>query len=149
MLNPSNPSRILALATATLLVTVNGVVSADSQPLVEVFTTSDVSIITGPEVDRVEIYNVDGIRQFEEEISRGLSWDANTARQQAIARVTQLDEEQKQQVRRVATGLSKAMQYEIDRTPAILFDGKAVVYGLTDLGVALDHYRAWRAGARP
>ena len=149
MLNPSNPSRMLALATATLLVTVNGVVSADDKPLVEVFSTSDVSIITGPEVDRVEIYNVDGIRRFEEEISRGLSRDANTARQQAIDRVTQLDEDQKQQVQRAATGLSKAMQYEIDRTPAILFDGEAVIYGLTDLDVALDHYRAWRAEVRP
>lgn len=140
---------MLALATATLLATVNGVVWADGQPLVEVFTTSDVSIITGPEVDRVEIYHVDGIRRFEEEISRGLSRDANTARQQAIDRVTQLDEDQKQQVQRAATGLSKAMQYEIDRTPAILFDGEAVIYGLTDLDVALDHYRAWRAEVRP
>ena len=52
-------------------------------------------------------------------------------------------------VQNAAVGLAKAMQYGIDRYPAIVFDGKAVVYGLTDLNSALDHYRTWRAGVQP
>ena len=40
------------------------------------------------------------------------------------------------------------MQYGVDRYPAIVFNGEAVVYGLTDLSNALDHYRTWQAGTR-
>ena len=149
MLNPSNPFRILALATAIVLVTVNGIVSADEQPLVDVFTTSDLPIISGHQVDRLQVYEIDGIRQFEEQVSRGLSEDANTAKHQAIERVTQLDEKQKQQVQRSAIGLSKGMQYGIDRYPAVVFNGEVVVYGVTDLAEALHRYRRWqRASAQ-
>ncbi len=132
---------------AIVLVAVNGVVSANDQPLVEVFTTSDVSIITDWKVDRVELYEIDGIRQFEEEISRGLSVDTNTAKRQAIDHVAQLDEGQKQQVQRSSIGLIKAMQYGIARYPAIVFDGEAVLYGVTDLTEAIHRYRQWREAA--
>ena len=44
-------------------------------------------------------------------------------------------------------GLSVAIQYQIDRYPAVLFDrGKAVVYGVTDLQQALGWYRQWQSG---
>ena len=144
MLNPSNPFRIPALVTSIVLVTVNGIVSADDQPLVDVFTTSDLPIISDHQVDRLQVYEIDGIQQFEEQVSRGLSEDANTAKLQAIKRTTQLDEGQKQQVQRAAVGLSKAMQYGIDRYPAIVFDGEAVVYGVTDLAEAMHRYRQWQ-----
>ena len=147
MLNPSNPFRIPTLVIAIVLMTVSGVVSANDQPLVEVFTTSDVSIITDWKVDRVELYEIDGIRQFEEEISRGLSVDTNTAKRQAIDHVAQLDEGQKQQVQRSAIGLSKAMQYGIDRYPAVVFNRESVVYGVTDLTEAIHRYRQWREAA--
>ena len=147
MLNPSNPFRIPALAMAIVLVAVNGVVSANDQPLVEVFTASDVPINPDHQVDRLQVYEIDVIRQFEKEISRGLSEDVNTAKHQAIERVTQLDEKQKQQVQRSAIGLTKAMQYGIDRYPAIVFDGEAVVYGVTDLADAMNRYRQWQETA--
>ncbi|MCP5410124.1 MAG: TIGR03757 family integrating conjugative element protein [Chromatiaceae bacterium] len=143
MLNPLKPFRILAIVTVVVLVTVNGVVSADDQLLVEVFTASGISI-TDFEVDRVEFYEIDSIRRFEEQISRGLSANANTAKHQAIERITQLDEEQKQQVQRAAIGLSKAMQYGIDRYPAVVFNGESVVYGVTDLTKAMHRYREWQ-----
>ena len=144
MLNPSNPFRIPALAMAIVLVAVNGVVSANDQPLVEVFTASDVPINPDHQVDRLQVYEIDVIRQFEKEISRGLSEDVNTAKHQAIERVTQLDEKQKQQVQRSSIGLIKAMQYGIARYPAIVFDGEAVLYGVTDLTEAIHRYRQWR-----
>ena len=147
MLNPSNPFRIPALAMAIVLVAVNGVVSANDQPLVEVFTASDVPINPDHQVDRLQVYEIDVIRQFEKEISRGLSEDVNTAKHQAIERVTQLDEKQKQQVQRSSIGLIKAMQYGIARYPAIVFDGEAVLYGVTDLTEAIHRYRQWREAA--
>jgi len=37
----------------------------------------------------------------------------------------------------------------VDRYPAIVFDGQAVVYGVTDVETALAHYQKWRQeGAR-
>jgi integrating conjugative element protein (TIGR03757 family) len=48
------------------------------------------------------------------------------------------------------SGLVQAMQYGIDRYPAIVFDGKAVVYGITDVRAATQRYQQWQAGeARP
>ena len=37
------------------------------------------------------------------------------------------------------------MQYGIDRYPAIVFDGQAVVYGLTDIYAAYQLYQRWQA----
>ncbi len=144
MLNPSNPLRMLVLATATGLVTVNGAVSAGKQPLVEVFTTSDLPIFSDLKANRVELYEIDGIKRFEAQLSRGLPSEGDAARRQAIERVAQVDERRMQQVQRSATGLSKAMQYGIDRYPAVVFDEEAVVYGVTDLAEALHRYRQWQ-----
>ncbi len=66
-----------------------------------------------------------------------------------MRRTQQLDEQTMAAVKNAAVGLSKAMQYGVDRYPAIVFDGEVVVYGLTDLSSALEYYRTWRAGARP
>ena len=144
MLYLPNPLRKLALAAVISLVTVNGVVLASDQPLVEVFTASGIQIILDHQNDRVELYEIDGIKRFEAQLSRGLPSDADTARSQAIERVTHVDEKQKKQVQRSAVGLSKAMQYGVDRYPAIVFDGEAVVYGVTDLAEAFHRYRQWQ-----
>ena len=147
MLNPSSPLRIPTLVIAIVLMTVNGVVSADGKPLVEVFTASNIPIISNHQGERIELYEIDGIRRFEEDISQDLSEDANTAKRQAIDRVTQLDEEQKQQVQRSAIGLTKAMQYGINRYPAVVFNGESVVYGVTNLTEPIHRYRQWREAA--
>ncbi len=50
-------------------------------------------------------------------------------------------------MKNAALGLAKAKQYGLDRYPAIVFDGRAVVYGVRDLGEALARYRQWREAA--
>jgi integrating conjugative element protein (TIGR03757 family) len=50
-------------------------------------------------------------------------------------------------MQRAAIGLTKALQYGIDRFPAMVFDGQCVVYGVTDLGQALRQYHRWQGGA--
>jgi integrating conjugative element protein (TIGR03757 family) len=37
-----------------------------------------------------------------------------------------------------------ALHYGVDRIPAIVIDGTAVVYGVTDLVDAVQRYDAWR-----
>ena len=97
----------------------------------------------------LQIYQLDGIQRFEAKLSSNLPTDPNRSKQIAVQRIQQLDEQTMAAVQNAAVGLAKAMQYGIDRYPAIVFDGKAVVYGLTDLNSALDHYRTWREGTRP
>ena len=97
----------------------------------------------------LRVYELDRIRLFETALSNDLSSDPDQAREAVLQRIQQLDERSMPTIQHTALGLAKAMQTGVDRYPAILFDGKAVVYGITDLGAALDYYRAWRAGARP
>ena len=132
------------LAGLVILVTANGAVSASGQPTVEVFTASDLPIVTDLVAEGVQVYEIDGIKRFEAQLSRGLTSDADAARRQAIERVAQMDEGRMQRVQHSAIGLSKAMQYGIDRYPAVVFDGEAVVYGVTDLAEALHRYHQWQ-----
>ncbi|WP_051301699.1 TIGR03757 family integrating conjugative element protein [Sedimenticola selenatireducens] len=123
---------------------------------VEIFTTADREVQWEREAETgavrnidLQFYVLDGIQQFETQLSNNLSTDPDLSKQIALQRIQQLDEQTMAAVQNAAVGLAKSMQYGIDRYPAILFDGEAVVYGLTDLNIALDHYRTWQAGARP
>ena len=123
---------------------------------VEVFTIADFPVTRDSNPSRLSsgvidfhIYELDGIQHIERKLSKGLTADPDRSKQIALQRIQQLDEQTMAAVQNAAVGLAKAMQYGIDRYPAIVFDGKAVVYGLTDLNSALDHYRTWREGTRP
>ena len=115
---------------------------------VEVFTTAG-RPVTGAAHDRlraaaVTTYAVDGLERFESRLSEGLPADAKAAKAEALRRVQQLDDAHMAPAKNAAIGLAKAVQYGIDRYPAVVFDGQVVVYGLTDLVEALDRYDAWR-----
>jgi len=43
-----------------------------------------------------------------------------------------------------AKGLVQALQYGIDRYPAIVFDGEVVVYGVTDVNAATRIHKQWQ-----
>lgn len=124
--------------------------------LVEVFSTTDQAVRRGMLAGsdeahqplNVHVYELDGISYFEAQLSNALPVDPNHAKQIAIQRIQVLDEQTKAGVQNAAVGLAKAMQYGIDRYPAIVFDGKTVVYGVTDIGEALDRYRQWREGQK-
>ena len=123
----------------------------------EVFTTTAKGVqwepLVGTKEDRqnidFQLYKLDGIQQFETQLSSNLPTDPDRSKHIAVQRIQQLDEQAMAAVQNAAVGLAKAMQYGVDRYPAVMFDGEVVVYGLTDINSALDHYRAWRAGARP
>ena len=153
-----NFSQFIAPSFAALLGT--GMAHADPSHqetlLVEVFTTTDRGVqwepLVGTKEDRqinLHIFELDGIQQSEARLSNNLPADPKQSKQVALQRIQQLDEQATAAVQNAAVGLAKAMQYGVDRYPAIVFDGEVVVYGLTDLSTALDHYRIWRAGVRP
>ena len=144
MLSPSSPLHSLVLIVLAVLVTANGVVKAEERLTVEVFTASDRPIVTDLKAERVEVYEMDGIERFEAELSRGLPAHADAAKGWALARIGQLSEGQMQRAQRAAQGLARAMQYGIDRYPAIVLDGQAVVYGVTNVQEVIHLYRRWQ-----
>ena len=132
-------------------------IEAVTPRVIEVFTSSDlpitgqavISAAPGRPTTELQIYNLDGIQRIEAKLSKDLSADPEQSKRIVLQRIQQLDQVSRAQMQRSAMGLAKAVQYGIDRYPAIVFDGQVVVYGLTDLEVAFQHYRAWRAGNQP
>lgn len=123
-------------------------VPAGNARVIEVFTATEL-LITGAEHERngaptVMIYGVNGLDRFESALSDGLPADPETAKGEAVHRIQQLEDARMEPAKNAAIGLAKAIQYGIDRYPAIMFDQRAVVYGVTDLIEALDRYEAWQ-----
>ena len=140
-----------------VLVIFAGVVQADRPVevyphLVEVFTTTDSPIADEAGINRqalrgeeeFHVYELDGIRSTEAKLSEGLPADPEQSKRVVLQRFQELRQEDRTWMQRAANGLAKAMQYGVDRYPAIVFDGQAVVYGVTDVQTALAHYRVWR-----
>ncbi|MCP4993140.1 MAG: TIGR03757 family integrating conjugative element protein [Gammaproteobacteria bacterium] len=153
-----NFSQFIATAFAALF-SIN-MAHADSlhqeKMLVEVFTTTDWEVpwesVAGTNeahknID-VQSYELDGIQRFKAQLSSNLPTDPDQSKQIALQRIQQLDGQSTSNIQNAAVGLAKAIQYGVDRYPAIVFGGEVVVYGLTDLSPALDHYQAWQAENR-
>jgi len=119
--------------------------------LIEVLTSSAYPV-TGRQGQQAETgvvfhyYAIDGIHQLESNLSQKLPADPEVAKPLVLNRIEHLGEDAMGRLQQSATGLAKALQYGIDRYPAIVFDGAAVVYGVTDIQTALRHYQQWREG---
>lgn len=116
--------------------------------VIEVFTTGEQPVVGG-EHERlrtatITIYVVDGLERFESGLSEGLPADPEVAKAAALRRIQHLDDARMAPAKNAAFGLAKTVQYGVDRYPAIVFDGRAVVYGVPDLVEALDRYEAWQ-----
>jgi len=98
---------------------------------VEVFSSADnpvaLELRSDQELISTAVYEVDGIERFQAWLSKDLSGDLKAAKRTALTRIGQLDAGQRDSVRRTTLGLAKASQYGLDRYPAIVFDGRAVV----------------------
>ena len=125
--------------------------------VIEVFTSEKYPVVetdaegTGSnvQVPEITVYKIDAIQSVERELSRELPAAPQQSKPIVLQRIQNLDEPARSRIQAAATGLTKAMQYGIDRFPAIVFDGQAVVYGETDVQVAHTHYRAWRSRDQP
>jgi integrating conjugative element protein (TIGR03757 family) len=122
---------------------------------VEVFITTDRGVQweseagtneTSKKIYRLDItlYEIDGIASLESDLSIDMPTDPEKSKRIALHRIQNMDDQSKAKMQMAAQGLAKAMQYGVDRYPAIVFDGQAVVYGVTDVQIAIAHYRAWR-----
>ncbi len=124
--------------------------------LVEIFTTAELPVSGEVAIDRqpdyreseLHVYELDGIQRMEGKLSKGLTADPEKSKRIVLQRFQQLEEEARVQMQRTAMGLAKAVQYGVDRYPAIVFDGEVVIYGVTDIREALHRYQQWREGRK-
>ena len=112
-------------------------------PTIEVFIDSSLQIVSGN--DHKTVYLIDRIYKLQEELSIDLPADPESAKSLALQRFQRMDTQLSGELENAAKGLVQAMQYGIDRYPAIVFDGQAVVYGLTDIPAATQLYQRWQA----
>ena len=141
--------RIQLIAIILLLATSLGCYAdesgKDKMLFIELFTTSqpleNTSMYSSVAYTH---YKIDQINQLQSELSRGLPKDAEQAKQLVLERFQLIDATVSQRLEHTAKGLVKVMHYGIDRTPAIVFDGQAVIYGVTDVDEATKRYRQWR-----
>jgi integrating conjugative element protein (TIGR03757 family) len=141
----------LVLAVSLSLGDIVWAASETSEPVrVEIFTGHNLPIQPAPRGDvasaplMIEVYALDGIERFEAILSERLPTDPNAARRMALKRVRQVDAVRIEEAQRAAVGLVRVAEYGVDRYPAIVFNGHAVVYGVTEIGEALRHYRMWQ-----
>ena len=119
---------------------------------IEVFTTQTQPITVGvvashPGVS-LQISEVDAVERFDSALSQGLPIDPALAQREVQRRLATFNDRDVATLRLSATGVATAARLGIDRTPAIVFDRSAVIYGVTDLSMALLNYQAWTGKAR-
>ena len=115
---------------------------AGEAPRIEVFVTE--AFLPLKNTQGATVYGIDGLARIEVALSRELPGDPKAARALVLARLARMETGLGQQLEHAAKGLARAMQYGIDRYPAIVFDGQAVVYGVHDIEVASQHWYKWK-----
>ena len=135
---------IFAFLVGVLILVPSKPVRAGEAPRIEVFVTKEFLPLTATQ--GATVYVIDALARIEATLSRNLSGNPKVAKALVLARFARMEAGLGEELEHAAQGLVRAMQYGIDRYPAIVFDGQAVVYGLTDLDLARRFYRASQQG---
>ena len=116
-----------------------------NQLVVEAFYDKNTRIINVDMAERVAsvtTYDLSAPEKFEDALSEGLSSDPTIAQKQAKLRIEQRGNEIQQQLQTAYEGSLKAMQYNIDKLPAVVFNGgQHVIYGVNDVNKAIALYK--------
>lgn len=122
-------------------------IAGEAAPAIEVFTDSKFQVVSVS--DNTTVYVMDRINQLQQALSEDLPSEPENAKRLVLSRFQRMDAQLSSELENTAKGLVQAMQYGIDRYPAIVFDGEAVVYGVTDVIAATQLYQRWQTrGAR-
>lgn len=124
-----------ALATTTASTTVEVITSADRPVQNQSRVTADGFIVT--------VHHTDGIRHFTERLSEGLPSDPAQAEPIAQQRLAQHQHE----IKAMVHSLNRIVELEaqgIDRYPVIVINQQYVIYGVTDLAMAVGHWQSWQ-----
>ena len=88
---------------------------------------------------------VDALHNATERLSVDLPNIPAEAQRIAEARLKALTAQDKEVLKQASTSVIRAAEYKIVKVPAIVFDGKGVIYGIADVEQARVMYRSWRA----
>lgn len=119
-------------------------IAGEAAPAIEVFTDSKFQVFSVS--DNTTVYVMDRINQLQQALSEDLPSDSENAKRLVLSRFQRMDAQLSSELENAARGLVQAMRYGIDRYPAIVFDGDAVVYGVTDVTAAIQIYQRWQTG---
>jgi integrating conjugative element protein (TIGR03757 family) len=141
----------IAIFMASWCIAAEPIARSVSAPLptnIEAFTTQDDRPTQAPSQNlaEVRVLVLDGIRELEATLSDGLPLDPAMAEREVLKRLRRLEGDWHARVKSSAEALMRAQELGVERHPAIVFDERWVVYGLTDLGAAIAHYRRWHGG---
>jgi len=118
--------------------------AADEVLSAVVFTDREHPIMHVDSLPGAKIYRVDVLPSALARLSEGLPADDHAATGIVSRRLSILDAEA---LRSCAQGLVLAkLRYRLDRYPAVVFEGRAVIYGVTDLAVARRIYLEYVQG---
>ncbi|MFN3493638.1 MAG: TIGR03757 family integrating conjugative element protein [Hydrogenophaga sp.] len=135
---------------AVLSVHPAGSASAQSVTRIEVFANS--AMVITPEHAQnsqqyqVVIYRLDALKQVEAQINRNVPKTDAAAREYFARNEAQLKRAISPSVINAANGITLVNHYRIERIPAIVLDGKSVIYGVTDINQALALYQRSQGG---
>ncbi len=116
--------------------------ASEESPTIEVFTDSRFAVISG--TDNATVYVIDRIDRLQQELSKGLPSKPEIAKKRVMQRFQGMNSQLSSEMESAAKGLVQALQYSIDRYPAIVFDGEVVVYGVTDVHAATRIHKQWQ-----
>ncbi len=161
MIRKTHSHRFVAWGSLVLVILAGNVVHAAeltvaTPQVIEVFTSSDLPITGKAAINpdsvrsktELQVYELDGIQRIEAKLSKDLTADPEQSKRIVLQRFQQLDEAARARMQHAAMGLAKAVQYGVDRYPAIVFDGEVAIYGVTDIREALRQYQQWRKGGK-
>ena len=136
-------AREASLRTLALVGAFLAPLAAGAQERIEVFLVGDQRIAGAAGASR--IYYIDMLAQQVEAMSAGLPPDPERAIAIAMARFENLGDADRSRLHRGAEIETLARQYQLTKAPAMVVDGRAVIYGVNDVEHARAIYRAWRA----
>lgn len=117
--------------------------TARSQEIIEIFKLQNQRITAVP--GNATVYDVDALDAATERLSIGLPNDPVAAQRIAQQRLQALPPQDKDYLRRLSVAVVASAEYKIAKVPAVVFDRRAVVYGVFDVEKARGIYLSWVA----
>lgn len=123
-------------------------IQADPKPTIEVFTTDEFPLINSAGIQHA-FASLDEAERLTAELGKDLGSDPDIAKKKVMQQVnTPRGQELLQAIPKAYDRTARAMMLGVQRLPAVVFDGRVVIYGQTDLSAALAQYQAHKQQAR-
>lgn len=90
----------------------------------------------------LKVYRVDAMAQLEQQLNAGLPKNEADAMAYMRQHEAEIRRRYKDQITNAASGMTLAVQYRLDRLPAIVINRAKVIYGVADVDRAIELFAA-------